>query len=489
MEAIFQFDSLRSTVNHLRNELKECRGQVVELQTEFRSRVGTLTRFLRKMDSSNKENMLSQAHSFFPHPNFGPGTQHTVETQTPSSELLPRRWNSDLSLDQDGRSIGKHYQRAEMRSDLFPFCISTEAVLAPPIIRVPTAHQSKTSSGSKVVLKSKFTNRLDVVGTKRPADNLLLSDLGLTSQAPEFSQSEFNLSSDDHWLDGGHSTGAGKGAAGGRVRFLSHDDGQAVNLMANDDEDLDGIGNDLLMPHHGQHMFHSQSASWATLTHGSDRDLSEIESSAMSLNYQLESGDNNKPNFASSTPYKGLRSKFKQSVSFHDLLPSKATQSMPNLPPQPNSTAGETSTTRRSLALSSSKDRAERSSSPATKRHSLTSGEQRSQSFSSSTRRRSSLSGDLLEHGPYVPSAISSLFLGGRVKALHGGHLVVTGIVWYRGRLPGFNEDVVGIELDQVGLGGDGTFQGHRYFRCAPGRGLFVPFRKIIMAWPTRPPQ
>ena len=305
MEATsFQFDSIRSTVNHLRNELKECRGQVLELQTEFRTRVGTLTRFLRKMDSSNKENMVSQAHSFFPHPNFGPGRQQIVETQTPSCELLPRRWNSDLSLDQDGRSIGKHYQRAE-RSDLFPFCISTEAVLAPPIIRVPTAHQSKSNSG-KVVLKSKFTNRLDVVGTKRPA--------------PEFSQSEFNLSSEDHWLDGGHSTGAGKGAAGGRVRFLSHDDGQAVNLMANDDEDLDGIGNDLLMPHHGQHMFHSQSASWATLTHGSDRDLSEIESSAMSLNYQLETGDNNKPNFASSTPYKGLRSKFKQSVSFHGMI-------------------------------------------------------------------------------------------------------------------------------------------------------------------------
>jgi hypothetical protein len=70
-----------------------------------------------------------------------------------------------------------------------------------------------------------------------------------------------------------------------------------------------------------------------------------------------------------------------------------------------------------------------------------------------------------IENGPYVPSAISSLFLGGRVKALHGGHLVVTGIVWYRGKLPGITEDIVGIEIDQVGLGGDGTFQGHRYFR------------------------
>jgi len=43
--------------------------------------------------------------------------------------------------------------------------------------------------------------------------------------------------------------------------------------------------------------------------------------------------------------------------------------------------------------------------------------------------------------------------------------VIVTGVVWYRGKLPGISEDVVGIELDQVGLGGDGTWQGHRYFR------------------------
>ena len=69
------------------------------------------------------------------------------------------------------------------------------------------------------------------------------------------------------------------------------------------------------------------------------------------------------------------------------------------------------------------------------------------------------------DNGPYVPSTISALFLGGRVKALHGGHLVVSGTVWYRGRLPGLPEDFIGVEIDQVGLGGDGSYQGHRYFR------------------------
>lgn len=288
---------LQSTADHLRNELKECRAQVLELQDEFRARVNYLTRLFRKMES-NKENVVVR---------LCPVTLADSETQT--CEFLPRRWNSDLSLDLDGKSNGKRYQRVE-RSDLASFCLSNEAVLAPPVIRVPTSTLQKKSNK---VLKSKFTNRLDV--SKHPADSLLLADLGLTTQAPEFSQSEFNLSSDDHWLNrDSHFPAGSKGAGGGRVRFLSHDDGQGMaNLMTDEEEDIDGmgVGNDLLlMP--GQQVFHSQSASWATLTH-SERDLSEMDSSAMSLN----GGENGKPAFTSSTPYKGLRSKFKQSVSFH----------------------------------------------------------------------------------------------------------------------------------------------------------------------------
>ena len=161
---------------------------------------------------------------------------------------------------------------------------------------------------------------------------------------------------------------------------------------------------------------------------------------------------------------------------------------MPNLPKQNAENA-----TRRNLPLSGNMENSTTNS----KRHSFNNMDQRSQSFT--TTRRSSLTGSLfielsyflfcaeiyywnefefslgnIENGPYVPSAIGSLFLGGRVKALHSGQVVVTGIVWYRGKLPGISEDVVGIELDQVGLGGDGTFQGHRYFRW------YVTTKRII---------
>lgn len=280
-------NNLQLTIGHLRNQLDQCKDQVHELnslQVEFKAK---LTSLLRKMD---KENVAVQQQPKI----LTPCVVTLTDSETQTCELLPRRWNSDLSLDLDGKSNGKRYQRVE-KSDLSSFCVSTEAMAAPPIIRHP--------SQKKTALKSKFTNRLDVSthhgAGKHQVDNMLLSDLGLTSQAPEFSQSEFNLSSEDHWSKDGQKQ------AGGRVRFLSHDDGQGG---LNEEGDLE-VMNDL--PQHSQ-VFHSHSGSWATLTH-SERDLSELES-CLSLNYQDQPGEHK---FTSSTPYKNLRSKFKQSVSFH----------------------------------------------------------------------------------------------------------------------------------------------------------------------------
>lgn len=273
---------LRSTIANLRDQLDQCKRQVLELnslQGDFRAKLVLL---LRKME---KENILQQRVT--------PCGVTLTDTETQTCELLPRRWNSDLSLDLDGKSNGKRYQRVE-RSDLASLCISSEAIVAPPIIRQP--QQKKT-------YKSKFTNRLDVgnhsIG-KHQVDNLLLSDLGLTSQAPDFSQSEFNLSSDDHWLK------ENQKHLGGRVRFLSHEDNPGG--FNHNEEHLEDMKD---MPQQSQ-IFHSHSGSWATLTH-SERDLSELDS-CLSLNYQ----ERTEPKFfASSTPYKNLRSKFKQSVSFH----------------------------------------------------------------------------------------------------------------------------------------------------------------------------
>lgn len=280
-------NKLQTAIVHLRDQLHQCKQEVRELnslQVEFRAK---LTSLLRKMD---KENVIVQQK-------MTPCVVTLTDSETQTCELLPRRWNSDLSLDLDGKSNGKRYQRVE-RSDLSSFCISTEAMAAPPIIRQP--------SQKKAALKSKFTNRLDVGNHgmgKHQVDNMLLSDLGLTSQAPEFSQSEFNLSSDDHWLK------EGQKQAGGRVRFLSHDDGQAG---LNEEEDLEVMKD---LPQQSQ-IFHSHSGSWATLTH-SERDLSELDS-CLSLNCQDQPTEHKV--FTSSTPYKNLRSKFKQSVSFHGCL-------------------------------------------------------------------------------------------------------------------------------------------------------------------------
>lgn len=292
---------VQSTAKHFRDQLNECRSRVHELnelQEEFRT---TVRHLLRKMD---KENIFQPGTTTSFTPDKPPCTVTLTSCQTQTCDLPPppRRWNSDLSLDLDGKSTGKRYHRVE-RND-FSSYLSTDTVMAPPIIRVSSVQKSKAAPKS-----GKFTNRLDVIhgsGSKRPADNMLLSDLGLTSQAPDFSQSEFNLSSEEHWLKEGQVK-----STGGRVRFLSQDDGQGIG--GPEDEDLEGM-NDLPQ----SQVFHSQSASWATLTH-SERDLSEMDSS-LSLNCQDPTAEG-KPGFASSTPYaKALRSKFKQSVSFHGWL-------------------------------------------------------------------------------------------------------------------------------------------------------------------------
>jgi len=409
------------TQNHGKlNDCQELFHQFDVLQSNFQTRARSLVQKI--METKREKENVEQASTW---------TITLTDSETQTCDVLHRRWNSDMSLEQDAKAVGKRQ----------PFCSSTDTVQT-PIIHLPAQ--------AKLATKTKFTNKLDVWSNshKRPTENMLLSDLGLPNQPPDFSQSEFNLSSEDHFLKENPKSG-------GRVRFLSHDDGQtSLNHQNRDNDDETDIGL------RNEQYFHS--GSWMTLTQ-SERDISEIDS-CLSLNY-ADCFTDSKP--FTSTPFKN-RSQLKQSVSFHDLLPSKTTQSLPNIVKLSNRSVGEVSD-------------AKRNSTNRSKRHSMVSMDQKSPSVT--INRRSSLTGEMND-GPYVPTAITSLYLGGRVKALHGGHLVVSGVVWYRGKLPGINEDVVGIEIDQVGLGSDGTFQGHRYFRCSAGRGLFVPFRKIIMAWP-----
>lgn len=85
---------------------------------------------------------------------------------------------------------------------------------------------------------------------------------------------------------------------------------------------------------------------------------------------------------------------------------------------------------------------------------------------------------------PYLVKVGSDLHTGHWVKLILTEGKTGTGLVRYVGPLPGSGgETWVGVQL-APGLGNtDGTFNGARYFDCDATAGIFVPFKKIIMAW------
>ena len=258
------------TQNHGKlNDCQELFHQFDVLQSNFQTRARSLVQKI--METKREKENVEQASTW---------TITLTDSETQTCDVLHRRWNSDMSLEHDAKAVGKRQ----------PFCSSTDTVQT-PIIHLPAQ--------AKLATKTKFTNKLDVWSNshKRPTENMLLSDLGLPNQPPDFSQSEFNLSSEDHFLKENPKSG-------GRVRFLSHDDGQtSLNHQNRDNDDETDIGL------RNEQYFHS--GSWMTLTQ-SERDISEIDS-CLSLNY-ADGFTDSKP--FTSTPFKN-RSQLKQSVSFH----------------------------------------------------------------------------------------------------------------------------------------------------------------------------
>ena len=265
-------DSFETSTTQQRKNLSGCQElfhQFDILQTDFQIRAHSIVNEI--METKREKDNVEQSSTW---------TITLTDSETQTCDALLRRWNSDPSLEQDVKTSGKRY----------PFCVSTDTMQT-PIIHLP--------SQAKTVGKTKFTKKLDVWSHahKRPAENMLLSDLGLTNQPPDFSQSEFNLSSEDHWQKENPKSG-------GRVRFLSHDDGQScLNQQNRDNADETDIGL------RSEQYFHS--GSWVTLTQ-SEKDFSEMDS-CLSLNYTDGYADI-KP--FTSTPCKS-RSQLKQSVSFH----------------------------------------------------------------------------------------------------------------------------------------------------------------------------
>ncbi|XP_048512632.1 uncharacterized protein LOC105683220 isoform X2 [Athalia rosae] len=86
---------------------------------------------------------------------------------------------------------------------------------------------------------------------------------------------------------------------------------------------------------------------------------------------------------------------------------------------------------------------------------------------------------------PYLPKIPRDLKLNHLVKVISPEGRVLQGRVRYVGPVPGREEPHVGVELPSDSGSSDGTFHGRRFFDCDPERAVFVPFKKVVLAWCT----
>ncbi|XP_014609906.1 PREDICTED: uncharacterized protein LOC106789888 [Polistes canadensis] len=84
---------------------------------------------------------------------------------------------------------------------------------------------------------------------------------------------------------------------------------------------------------------------------------------------------------------------------------------------------------------------------------------------------------------PYLPKIPRDLKLDHLVKVISPEGRVLQGRVRYVGPVPGREDSHVGVELPNVTGSSDGTFHGRRFFDCEPDRAIFVPFKKVVLAW------
>ncbi|XP_011880810.1 PREDICTED: uncharacterized protein LOC105569197 [Vollenhovia emeryi] len=86
---------------------------------------------------------------------------------------------------------------------------------------------------------------------------------------------------------------------------------------------------------------------------------------------------------------------------------------------------------------------------------------------------------------PYLPKIPRDLKLDHLVKVISPEGRVLQGRVRYVGPVPGREDAHVGVELPYVNGSSDGSFHGRRFFDCEPDRAIFVPFKKVVLAWCT----
>ncbi|XP_063972849.1 uncharacterized protein LOC135160340 [Diachasmimorpha longicaudata] len=86
---------------------------------------------------------------------------------------------------------------------------------------------------------------------------------------------------------------------------------------------------------------------------------------------------------------------------------------------------------------------------------------------------------------PYLPKIPRDLKLDHLVKVISPEGRVLQGRVRYIGPVPGREDIHVGVELPTESGVSDGTFHGRRFFDCEQDRAVFVPFKKVVLAWCT----
>ncbi|XP_066589114.1 uncharacterized protein [Prorops nasuta] len=86
---------------------------------------------------------------------------------------------------------------------------------------------------------------------------------------------------------------------------------------------------------------------------------------------------------------------------------------------------------------------------------------------------------------PYLPKKPGDLKIDHLVKVISPEGSVLQGRVRYVGPVLGREDVHVGVELPYENGSSDGTFHGRRFFDCEPDRAIFVPFKKVVLAWCT----
>ncbi|CAH0773829.1 unnamed protein product [Bemisia tabaci] len=87
-------------------------------------------------------------------------------------------------------------------------------------------------------------------------------------------------------------------------------------------------------------------------------------------------------------------------------------------------------------------------------------------------------------HRPFIVKSPYELKLNQLVKVITQEGRIVNGKVKYVGPIKGKTDTWVGVQLDfPITSGTNGAIQDNRYFECEEHCGVFVPFKKVVLAW------